>query len=1183
MKKIILLVLFPFILLAQAQKTVTPSYVKSVVGDSTAVLRGSIATKLTATDTLSLSNRINTKLTASALADSISSRNLINATQAKALISDSIAGKLNSNFYNSLTEKTTPDGLDQVIIVDNEAGTLKYGQANNLPPSTATESLVNTKTDNISAQLNEILNAVHQIQDTMLVFRYEINALKSYSGQPLPIPPQQFKATASTVSKTITLNWSLIGTIDSVVIERRTTGAWARLTKLTTEITYDDNSISYDVNYWYRAKSYYNDQASVYSDSSTAKVITPTYLLSFSAFDFGNLLYKSTSQGGLVYDTIWSARTQQNGTAWTQGTYTPYNLRMLVSSVDANYDSIQIAVKPPQGTAISIDKISFGQRSGSTFNFTTTPTPITFSGNRSTGTLSTDSSQYLWSDIIPYQIRTGTSYLVHRYRSAVASAESYVLYGSNNRARGTPDSTDIVSFTGTADGRLASIAYIRGVRNLGTQSNGDTTKTFFIANNSGVTLRVDSLKLNNSNFTISYSAGNISSGSVLPVNVTFDRNKSNGTYSSTLSIYHSGSTTPQTNTIVAVVYTETPPSVNPPTNFWATGGLFRIDGGFTAPSGNWDSVVVYNGASRITKVDRPITQFVLTGLPHNTNYVLSARTVYGGVYSSFSNSVTVRTTDTTTYTKVLNYYVDATNGNDNNNGLTPSTAWRTLSRVNSASFNTTNGNVYIGLKRGEVWYESLNPSASGSAENRRIILTCYGTANRLPIITGATNMKGSSINDWSNYSGNIWRRAVTTSVDNYHYFIFEKADGSAMNWGYNKGSTITNVNEEYAFAISSGYLYVYATSNPYTYFNKIERTGRVDVLINMDRAYWTLDSLEIYGAGETNLRSTGSHLTFNGCNIHHTGNGSVSGGGTGYGLYPTSQYFTLRNSKIWEVGGHGIYVGAWNTLRNNNAVIENNVFANNTYTHIDIQTSGTSSFQVGGFIIRNNYLISDSSFQIARYNNSGAGIQVLGSRDGGIAKITNVKIYNNIIIGNNWGAINWNRMADTIEVYNNTWVNNGSYIIFETYQDGTVYQTPTWMFMRNNVFYSNAGGRLLDMTNDTNKVFSNNLYITSNSNPFSYDTQRDGGTWTTWANWSNPTLWLRNNGAYPDGDANSQFSSTTTNIFTTFTNKDGVKNLKPYPGGTLATAVGYDLSAIFNTDFNGNVRTGTWRVGAILP
>jgi hypothetical protein len=43
-------------------------------------------------------------------------------------------------------------------------------------------------------------------------------------------------------------------------------------------------------------------------------------------------------------------------------------------------------------------------------------------------------------------------------------------------------------------------------------------------------------------------------------------------------------------------------------------------------------------------------------------------------------------TNITSFVKATTYYVDATNGNDNNDGLSESNAWKTIGKVNSESF-----------------------------------------------------------------------------------------------------------------------------------------------------------------------------------------------------------------------------------------------------------------------------------------------------------------------------------------------------------------------------------------------------------------------------------------------------------------------------------------------------------------
>ena len=78
-------------------------------------------------------------------------------------------------------------------------------------------------------------------------------------------------------------------------------------------------------------------------------------------------------------------------------------------------------------------------------------------------------------------------------------------------------------------------------------------------------------------------------------------------------------------------------------------------------------------------------------------------------------------------TFATNYYVDATNGNDNNSGLSPASAWRTINKINN--FNFSNGDV-ISFKRGETFTGyTLQPPISNLTFN------AYGTGAK-PVIDG---------------------------------------------------------------------------------------------------------------------------------------------------------------------------------------------------------------------------------------------------------------------------------------------------------------------------------------------------------------------------------------------------------------------------------------------------------------
>ena len=54
-------------------------------------------------------------------------------------------------------------------------------------------------------------------------------------------------------------------------------------------------------------------------------------------------------------------------------------------------------------------------------------------------------------------------------------------------------------------------------------------------------------------------------------------------------------------------------------------------------------------------------------------------------------------------------YVDATNGNDGNNGFSMSSAWKTIAKVSASNFNP-GGQILF--KQAEVWREQLVPPSS---------------------------------------------------------------------------------------------------------------------------------------------------------------------------------------------------------------------------------------------------------------------------------------------------------------------------------------------------------------------------------------------------------------------------------------------------------------------------------------
>lgn len=78
------------------------------------------------------------------------------------------------------------------------------------------------------------------------------------------------------------------------------------------------------------------------------------------------------------------------------------------------------------------------------------------------------------------------------------------------------------------------------------------------------------------------------------------------------------------------------------------------------------------------------------------------------------------------------YYLDATNGNDDNSGLSASSAWKTLQRVENLSLKEGSKLLF---KRGETFKGELNITGTGTPQ-APVIIDAYGEGKQNPRIIG---------------------------------------------------------------------------------------------------------------------------------------------------------------------------------------------------------------------------------------------------------------------------------------------------------------------------------------------------------------------------------------------------------------------------------------------------------------
>ena len=111
------------------------------------------------------------------------------------------------------------------------------------------------------------------------------------------------------------------------------------------------------------------------------------------------------------------------------------------------------------------------------------------------------------------------------------------------------------------------------------------------------------------------------------------------------------------------------------------------------------------------------------------------------------------------------------------------------------------------LRRGDVWNESLVPSASGTQANP-ITFDAYGSGAP-PTLSGYYAVPASS---WVLVTGNAWKAPLPATFSSLNFTLF----GSI--WGQKVAAATSNLKGKWDFYLANGSLYVYSVGNPSSYY-----------------------------------------------------------------------------------------------------------------------------------------------------------------------------------------------------------------------------------------------------------------------------------------------------------------------------------------------------------------------------
>ena len=278
------------------------------------------------------------------------------------------------------------------------------------------------------------------------------------------------------------------------------------------------------------------------------------------------------------------------------------------------------------------------------------------------------------------------------------------------------------------------------------------------------------------------------------------------------------------------------------------------------------------------------------------------------------------------YGPAQTYYVDAVNGNDNSDGISADTAWKTLNKVNTSQYGFWSRVLF---RRGQTWRDQLLPKSGVS-------YGAFGAGSR-PVIMGSVNK--SNIANWIDEGGNIWRCAETSTLD-----VGNMIFNNAALFGYKKWlDEDLAVQGDYFFDRATGVLRIYSAQNPAQFYSDIEMALRRHVVDYTSVSYASFEDLSIqYGAAHGFGGSSTSHITIRHCDISYIGGGDLTLDGqnirfgNGIEFWGNAHDNLVEGNRIWE-----IYDSALTNQNHSSAVQQYNIIYRNNI----IWNCGMSSFE----------------------------------------------------------------------------------------------------------------------------------------------------------------------------------------------------------------------------------------------
>ncbi len=352
----------------------------------------------------------------------------------------------------------------------------------------------------------------------------------------------------------------------------------------------------------------------------------------------------------------------------------------------------------------------------------------------------------------------------------------------------------------------------------------------------------------------------------------------------------------------------------------------------------------------------------------STTTTTSASTTTTITAPSTTTTTVASTTTTTAPSTGKTYYVDATSGNDANDGASSGRPWKTVAKVHDTTFAA--GDTIL-FKRGEVWRESLYLDKSSGSAGKPITFGAYGTGAK-PLFLGSVDL--SSTSSWTATGGNVWRSAsVSMPAHCYNNDVGTLVFNNEASLGSKKSSqgAVTTQGAFY-YDPSTHYVYLYSVGNPGTFYAHIE-AGRTWIGLCLtseaDRKYFTVRDITFKYWAYHGADISGENIILDSCDFELCSGGYQGGSQDGNGIMVE----LARNSVIrychirecWE-SGISIQVMGGTAPQISNLDIYGNTIENSNKSYFDTWANVTAG--ITNLRIFNNtcYGLGDGLFHAQR-------------------------------------------------------------------------------------------------------------------------------------------------------------------------------------------------------------------------